>query len=137
MPGTSKTVLLIEDSPAQALMLKFQLEEEGLRVLWARNGRAGVDMALQWLPDAIVLDVEMPGMNGFEACKRIKADVQTCSIPVVMLTVHVEPEVVRELLSQGAVDFIPKDVFSFTVLLETLRQLHVLDSISTAGGVPG
>lgn len=127
MSEDPKTVLIIEDSPIQALTLKGRLEREGLRVLWARDGRLGVDMALQCLPDVIVLDVEMPEMDGFEACKQIKADIRACSVPVVMLTVHAEPEVVRALLSRGAVDFIPKDDFSMSVLLETLRQLHILE----------
>jgi CheY-like chemotaxis protein len=121
-----KTVLIIEDSPAQALMVKYRLEQEGLQVLWAHDGQAGVDMAVRCLPDLIVLDVEMPGMDGFETCRQIKADARTRAIPIVMLTVHAEPEVVRELLSRGAVDFIPKDDFSISVLLETLRQLHIL-----------
>lgn len=128
MSKISKTVLIIEDSPVQALTLKSRLEREGLRVLWARDGRAGVDMALQCLPDVIVLDIEMPEMNGFETCRQIKAHTRTYDIPVVMLTVHAEPEVVGKLLSRGAVDFIPKDNFSVSVLLGTLRQLHVLNS---------
>jgi CheY-like chemotaxis protein len=127
MAGTPKTVLIVEDSPAQALLLKGVLEREGLRVLWARDGHVGVDMASQCLPDVIVLDIEMPGMDGFETCRRIKADTRACCIPVVMLTVHAEPFTVRELLTQGAIDFIPKDDFSSVVLLETLRQLHILD----------
>jgi CheY-like chemotaxis protein len=129
MSEVPKTVLIIEDSPAQALVVKYRLERAGLQVLWARDGQAGVNMALQCLPDLIVLDVEMPGMNGFEVCKRIKSHAQTCDIPVVMLTVHAEPEIVRQLLSQGAIDFIPKDDFSTSVLLETLRQLRILNGV--------
>jgi CheY-like chemotaxis protein len=127
MSEDSKTVLIIEDSPVQAWTLKDRLEREGLRVLWACDGQLGVDMALQCLPDVIILDVEMPEMDGFETCKQIKADVQASNIPIVMLTVHAEPEVVGELLSRGAVDFIPKDDFSMSVLLETLRQLYILE----------
>lgn len=135
MSEIPKMVLIIEDSPSQALKLKYQLEKEGLQVLWAHDGHEGVDMALQLLPDAIVLDVEMPEMNGFEACRRIKADDQTSDIPIVMLTVHAEPEVVGELFTRGAVDFIPKDDFSTEILLETLRQLHILNDAQTAGDI--
>jgi CheY-like chemotaxis protein len=129
MSENPKTVLIIEDSPVQALMLKGWLEKEGLRVLWARNGQLGIDMALQLLPDVIVLDVEMPEVDGFEACRKIKANIHTGNIPIVMLTVHDEPVMVKELFLQGAVDFIPKDDFSISVLVETLRQLHILNSV--------
>ena len=139
MSEIPKTVLVIEDSPSQALKLKYRLEREGLQVFWAHDGHTGVEMALQLLPDVIVLDIEMPEMDGFEACKQIKEDVQTSNIPVVMLTVHAEPGVVRELLTRGAVDFIPKDGFSTEVLVETLRQLHILKHAQSTGdtSVPG
>lgn len=139
MSEIPKMVLVIEDSPSQALKLKYRLEREGLQVFWARDGRTGVDMALQLLPNAIVLDVEMPEMDGFEACRRIKADDRMSNIPVIMLTVHAEPGVVGELLARGAVDFIPKDDFSIEVLLETLRQLHILSGTPTTedASIPG
>ncbi|MFL7792402.1 MAG: PleD family two-component system response regulator [Anaerolineae bacterium] len=139
MSEIPKTVLIVEDSPSQALKLKYRLERENLQVFWAHDGHAGVDMALQLLPDVIVLDVEMPEMDGFEACRQIKADDRTSNIPVIMLTVHAEPKVVRELLTRGAIDFIPKDDFSIEVLLETLRQLNILGVTRTTGdaSIPG
>jgi CheY-like chemotaxis protein len=123
-----KTVLIVEDSPAQALALGHSLEQAGLRVLWARDGRIGVSMAQEHVPDVILLDVEMPKMNGFEACQHLKESVETADIPVIMLTVHTEPITVNALLEQGAIEFIPKGAFSEAVLLETLRQLDILDS---------
>jgi CheY-like chemotaxis protein len=128
MTEDHKTILVVEDSPVQALALRQALEREGLQVLWAPNGRVGVDLAQKHLPDAILLDIEMPEMDGFEACRQLKADAWTAKIPVIMLTVHTLPAVVAGLLGQGAIDFIPKDVFSEATLLETLRQLHILDS---------
>jgi CheY-like chemotaxis protein len=94
--------------------------------MWARDGRIGVDMAQEHLPDVILLDVEMPKMNGFEACQLLKEDIQTMDIPIIMLTVHTEPITVNALLERGAVEFIPKGAFSEAVLLETLRQIGVL-----------
>jgi CheY-like chemotaxis protein len=130
-----KTVLIIEDSPAQALALGHSLDQEGLQVLWAPNGKIGVAMAQQHLPDVILLDVEMPEMNGIETCKQIKDHVQTADIPVVMLTVHTEPILVAELFNRGAIDFIPKGAFSEAVLLETLRQLHILEDAQSTGEI--
>jgi CheY-like chemotaxis protein len=123
-----KTVLIIEDSPAQALALGHSLEQAGLRVLWARDGQIGLDMANEHLPDVILLDVEMPRMNGFETCQHLKENARTDDIPIVMLTVHTEPVTVSTLLEQGAVEFIPKGAFSEAVLLETLRQLQIINA---------
>jgi CheY-like chemotaxis protein len=125
-----RTILIVEDSPAQALALGQVLEREGLQVFWAPDGKKGVSMAQQHLPDAILLDVEMPGMDGSEVCKRLQETAQTASIPIVMLTVHTDPAIVKDLFDQGAVDFVPKDAYSTKVLLETLRQLKILDGVA-------
>jgi len=125
-----KTVLLVEDSLVQAVALTEFLKDKGLQVLHAINGRIGVSMAQQYSPDVILLDVEMPEMNGFEACRQLKLDPKTAAIPVVMLTVRCEPDSVLSGIEEGAIDFIPKDVFSYAVLYETLRQLHILEEPS-------
>lgn len=128
MAEKRKTVLIIEDSPAQALALGHSLEQAGLRVLWARDGQIGVDMANEHLPDVILLDVEMPKMDGFETCQHLKENARTDDIPIVMLTVHTEPVTASTLLEQGAVEFIPKGAFSEAVLLEALRQLQIINA---------
>jgi DNA-binding response OmpR family regulator len=122
-----KTALVIEDSQVQCAALSLLLRREGLQVLCASNGRAGVSMAQQHVPDVIVLDIEMSGMNGFEVCRRLKENAQTASIPIVMLTVRHELTALMQGIDLGAIDFIPKDDFSYAVLLETLRQLHILE----------
>jgi CheY-like chemotaxis protein len=81
-------------------------------------------MAQEHAPDAVVLDIEMPEMDGFEACRQLKGNADTADIPIVMFTVRSEADKV--------VDFIPKDAFSYNVLLETLRQLDIV-----AGGLAG
>jgi two-component system cell cycle response regulator len=126
MVESVKTILIVEDSPAQALALEHLLREEGLQVLWAPDGQAGVALAQQHLPDAVVLDVEMPKMGGFEACRCLKEDPKTADIPVVMLTIRDDATTALRGIDLGAVDFIPKDAFSGPVLVETLRQLHIL-----------
>ncbi len=128
-----KTVLIVEDSPAQALALEQLLEDHGLKVLWAADGQAGVALAREHRPDVIVLDIEMPRMGGFEACRILKEDARTADIPVVMFTIRDDAMTALRGIDLGAVDFIPKDAFSTTVLLETLRQLHILPE---AAGVP-
>jgi CheY-like chemotaxis protein len=122
-----KTVLVVEDSPVQATALVQFLKQKGLQVLHAFNGRIGVAMAQQFKPDLVLLDVEMPEMNGYEACQRLKENAQTADIPIVMLTIHAEPDSVERGMMEGAVDYIPKDAFSYRVLQETLRQLNILE----------
>jgi CheY-like chemotaxis protein len=122
-----KTVLIVEDSPVQALVLEHLLGQEGLEVLCAPDGRSGVEMARQHTPDVIILDIEMPEMNGFEVCRCLRENARMADIPIVMLTAHSEVSMVMRGIDLGAIDFIPKDAFSEAVLLETLRQLHILD----------
>lgn len=124
-----KTVLVVEDSPVQAQALMELLGDTyHIQVLWAPNGRAGVEMALQHRPDLIIMDIEMPEMNGFEACKTIKSHPATSPIPIIMLTVRTEPHFVYEGLDLGALDFIPKDAFSAAVIIGTLQQMGLIEA---------
>ena len=133
MAARHRTVLIIEDSVTQALAIQQLLTQKGLEVLRASDGSGGIVMAERYLPDAIVLDIMMPEMDGLEACRRLKQNPRTSQIPIVMLTAHSEPTVLMQGLDLGAVDFIPKDAFSDSVLLETLRQLRILDGGAGSG----
>ncbi len=132
MAHSKKTILVVEDSPVQMLSVLNLLQMEGVNVLCARDGRIGLALALQNRPDAIVLDIEMPVKDGLEVCAALKEDARTADIPVIMLTAHQDTSSIRRSLGSGAVDFIPKDAFAPTVLLETLRQLHVLPELETS-----
>lgn len=104
MNRTHKIVLIVEDNPAQALALKNLLTEEGLRVRWAPDGKAGLLKAQQLMPDVIILDIKMPGIDGFETCRRLKENVKTADIPVVMLSVQDDAATVAHGIDLGAVD---------------------------------
>ena len=118
------TILIIEDSLVQALALKSVLEDAELTVLCAADGRQGLALADAQQPDAIILDLEMPEMSGVEVCRELKANPQTASIPVIILTSHDEPEAFMEVLDSGALDFIVKDDYAYNVVLESLEQLQ-------------
>ena len=120
-------VLIIEDSPVQASVLQHMLEERGLKVRHVPDGQSGLEQARQWSPDVIVLDVNMPDMDGFEVCRSLQADDQTSHIPIIMLTAQGDSSTLRQSISLGAVDFIPKGDFAYQVLLETLRQMYILN----------
>ena len=124
----SKTILVIEDSPTQALRLQALLEREGLSVALAADGPEGVRLAQELCPDLIVLDMQLPGLNGFQVCSSLKCRQETTHIPIIMLTRHDDPEMVALGMQSGVVDYIPKDAFADAVLLETLRQMGLIGS---------
>lgn len=123
-----KAILLVEDSTTQALHFQTLLEEKGVSVLWASDGESGVEMAQEHSPDLIVLDIQLPKMNGFEVCRKLKEASSTADIPVIMLTRFDEAESVVQGLQAGAIDYIPKDAFASAVLLETLRQMGLINT---------
>jgi len=123
---SAKTILVVEDSTTQALHLRTLLEQQGLGVLWARDGLEGIETAQHEVPDLIVLDIQMPEMNGFEVCQRLKEEEITSEIPIIMFTRYDDAQSVMSGLEKGAVDYIPKDAFAEAVLLETLRQMGFL-----------
>lgn len=130
-PNTESThraiIVIAEDSPTQATGLKHTLDSAGLRVFWAQNGVECLRLVEQVLPDLIILDLEMPQMNGLETCQRLKENPETCRIPVILFTRHDEPEFMRQGMESGVIDYIPKDAFANTVLLQTLREMGLID----------
>ena len=121
-----KHVLIVEDSRTQAIRLQLELQRYGLVVEVAETGTAGLKAASQRVPDVIVLDVELPGINGFTLCRTLKADPRTAHIPVVMLTRHDQAAQTQKGLEVGADDYIPKDAFAEQNLIASLRQLGML-----------
>lgn len=124
--SNSKVVLVIEDSPTQALNLQDVLERAGLLVVCATNGYMGIQLARQTHPALIVLDVQMPGIDGFEVCEKLKKAHETADIPIIMFTRNDTPEALQMSLESGVVDFIPKDAFATVVLVETIRQMGLI-----------
>lgn len=119
-------ILVIEDSPTQALRLKLILEKEGATVETVPNGQEGVERARQEPPDALVLDVNLPDMNGFQVCQQLKESPTTADVPVIMLTVKDRARDTLHGLEAGADAYIPKDDYAETNLLQTLRDLDIL-----------
>lgn len=117
------SILLVEDSPPQAMKLKLGLENSGCRVHWADTGWTGLHMAERERFDLIVLDIELPDINGFQVCQELKANPKLADIPVVIMTTRDHAEDVLNGLELGAVDYIPKDAFAEAVLLETIKQM--------------
>lgn len=103
-------VLIIEDSPTDAHVYKRALEASGHRVLHASNAEEGVPIALAERPDVILMDIVMPGMNGFQATRLLSKDEQTKHIPIIMLSTKSQETDRIWALRQGASDYLTKPV---------------------------
>ena len=102
------TILIIEDEDALRLTLAERLTLEGLQVLTAANGKAGVRQAQEALPDLILCDILMPEMDGYSVLLALQSDTRTAAIPFIFLTAKADPPQVRAGMELGADDYLCK-----------------------------
>ncbi len=119
---TGRRVLVVEDELLNRELLVVILESEGYEVLCAETPDAGLALAVRERPDLIVMDIQLPGMNGREVTRRLKADPATAAIPVVALTALVMTGDKAKGLQAGCDAYLTKP-FDTPVFLETLRRL--------------
>ena len=101
-------ILVIEDDPIALRLVQYTLDHEGYQVLTAPNGLEGLKKAREEEPALVVLDVMLPGIDGFEICHRLRADPQTAHLPVLMLSAKAQ-EIDRAMgLKVGANDYLSK-----------------------------
>jgi twitching motility two-component system response regulator PilH len=105
-----RSVLIVDDSPTQQHILKGYLEEVGCEVLLADNGEMGISQARNNKPDLVLMDVVMPGLNGFQATRLLSRDPETANIPIVMVTTKDQDTDKTWALRQGARDYLVKPV---------------------------
>lgn len=103
-----KKVLIVEDEPDIAEAIEYNLQQEGYQTRISGDGLKALDAVRQFHPDLIVLDVMLPGIDGFEVCKRLKADERFTAIPILMLTVRASEVDVVLGLELGAEDYVAK-----------------------------
>ncbi|WP_017299127.1 response regulator [Nodosilinea nodulosa] len=121
-------VLLAEDNEANITMLLNYLESQNFQVFLARNGLEAVQMAKQNQPDVILMDIQMPDMDGLEATRQIRADGQISSIPIIALTALAMPGDLERCLGAGANDYMAKPVKLKQLLDKITQQLpKILD----------
>ncbi|MBF0386366.1 MAG: response regulator transcription factor [Candidatus Omnitrophica bacterium] len=127
-----KSVVVIEDDQSINELIRFNLEKDGFLAEGLANGLDAVSFIEQRLPALILLDIMLPGLDGFEVCRRLKNNDKTAHIPVIMITARgTEVDVVRGL-QLGAEDYVVKP-FSPQVLLARVRA--VLRRVTSASGL--
>ena len=103
-------ILIVDDSPTELHLFQGMLEKNGFETLVADSGEEGLRQAKNSRPDCILMDVVMPGMNGFQATRRLTKDPQTASIPVIMVTTKDQETDKIWGMRQGAVEYLVKPV---------------------------
>lgn len=108
MTPQKKRILIVDDSPTALLWQRLLLDMEQYETLTATDGEQGVSVARRERPDLILLDVSMPNMDGFEACRALRAAPETMDIPILMVTTHSEMENVLAGFEAGCNEYITK-----------------------------
>ena len=121
--ANSDVVLIVDDVPDNLAVLHDALDESGYTVLVATHGQAALERAAQVLPDIVLLDAMMPGMDGFEVARRLKANAQTAHIPIIFMTGLTETEYLVAALEAGGVDYVTKPIKPKEVMAR--MQVHL------------
>lgn len=104
------------------LLLKDNLEEFGFEVVTATNGQEALDQAFSTQPTVIVLDVEMPKLNGWQVCEKIRGDSRFKNVPILILSAYAQPEDIKKGLSLGASKYMTKP-FKMKELIDVILEL--------------
>ncbi len=108
MTKSKETILVVEDEKNILELVKYNLEQEGYKVIFAHSGDQGLELAKKQIPDLLILDLMLPEIDGIEICKILKQNSKTASIPIIMLTAKTQ-EADRVLgLELGADDYVTK-----------------------------
>ena len=119
-----KTILVVDDERDLLDLLQFNLEREQYRVLTAADGETALAVAEREVPDLILLDLMLPGIGGFEVCRRLRATKRTTHIPIVMLTAKGEESDAVIGLAQGADDYVRKPFSVRELMARVAAQLR-------------
>ena len=118
----SQKILVVEDEKDIAELISFNLEKEGFKVVKVFSGEDGIQRAGSDVPDLILLDIMLPGMNGLDVCREVRRNDKTSHIPIIMLTAKDEDTDIITGLEIGANDYVTKP-FSPKVLIARIRAL--------------
>ncbi|MCF7794082.1 MAG: response regulator [Candidatus Cloacimonetes bacterium] len=103
-------ILLVEDNEANLYLIRYMLEKHNHEVIIAKEGQLGVDLALQKLPDLVIMDVQLPDINGLEATRRIRAQEKGKNLKIVALTSYAMPGDREKALNAGCDGYMEKPI---------------------------
>lgn len=119
---SKQTILVVDDEQDLLDLIEYNLRQEGYHVLKAENGKDGIQMAKEHMPDLVLLDIMMPHMDGIEVCDRMREDPTLTHIPIIFLTARSDEKTEIEGLNKGADDFITKPI-STTKLVSRIKAV--------------
>jgi CheY-like chemotaxis protein len=118
------TVLCVDDEPTQLMLLRLALTRAGYQVLEAADGQKGIDMAIQYQPALIIMDLMMPAMDGATAIWHIKQNQLTKHIPILVLSAYTRGDQAQRALEAGAVELISKSLILTELIDKVNAHLH-------------
>ncbi len=118
----SQTILVVDDEPNARSLLRLILVRAGFQVLVAQDGYEALNEVQKKIPDVMILDIMMPGIDGFEVCKKLRENKETAALPIIMLSARADPESVKKGLSVGATRYMTKPV-SPDLLTEQVNEV--------------
>ncbi|WP_051328705.1 response regulator [Geminicoccus roseus] len=133
MSETAITILVVEDSPTQALRLQITLEQQGWATAWSASAEEALERLNDELPDLMVVDLHLPGISGDELTRRVRMNMRTRNLPVLMLTDSESVEAQRRGFESGADDYVPKSSPSDVLLLRIGNLLRGRSELMPAG----
>jgi putative two-component system response regulator len=124
--STQPRILVVDDESIARITIDALLSSENYEMFFAENGEDGIDVASEIQPDIILLDVMMPGMNGFETCRKIRSLTNLAEVPILLVTALDDRESRLAGLQAGADDFItkPYDIFELQVRIQNMTRLN-------------
>ncbi|RME48743.1 MAG: response regulator [Caldilineae bacterium] len=118
--GHGAKILYVDDDRMQCKLVAFVLTSHGFQVQTAVSGREGIELAVEWMPDVILMDLVMPGIDGFEATRILRADPRTRHIPVLALSGHVEYDTYAQAHHAGIDEIMEKGILPME-MVRTIR----------------
>ncbi len=106
----SQTILVVDDEPNARSLLRLILVRAGFEVLVAQDGYEALKVVQEKIPDAMILDIMMPGIDGFEVCEKLRSNEETANLPIIMLSARADSESVNKGLRVGATKYLTKPV---------------------------
>ncbi len=135
-PADQGIVLIVDDTPDNLALLSDALDMAGYMVLVALDGASALERMQRRRPDVVLLDAMMPGLDGFETCRRIKAQAELADIPVLFMTALCDSEHVVEGFAAGGIDYVTKPIRTDEVLARVAVHLRTARSLQSARSVP-